>query len=68
MHSYLGQTWAGSARSILVMGSASQKRKLIQGEEAAGELHEDALLRASPLAAQDLRSLPVPGGEHGRAG
>ena len=32
------------------------------------DLQEDAILRASPLAAQDLRSLPVPGGEHGRAG
>lgn len=61
-------TWAGTSRSTLVMGSASQKRRLIQGEDAAGLLHEDALLRASPVAAQDLRPLPVPGGEHGRAG
>lgn len=49
------------------MGSASRKRGLIQGQGAKGDSLE-RVFRASPLAAQHLRTLPVPGREHGRVG
>lgn len=60
--------WAGASRSTVAMGIASWKQRLTQGGGATVGLQEDAVLRASPLAAQDVRLLPVPGGEHGRAG
>lgn len=60
--------WAGTSGSTPAMGRPSWKQRLIQGGHAALGLDEDALLRASPLAAQDLRPLPMPGGEDGRAG